>query len=232
MKRQSTKSLLKKVLSDLDWPILESATEMPMVRIVSDQKHRSHFMYVPKQDLDKSSDLDYLHELGHATLCERVHPVFASNSQFPLLANKKQFMQMLPAVGSASDWFVCHWQRGLLPKQMDAVIRESLPTVEEILAQNELPPVEIILDAAFLIAQAVHYLDEPLECGGVLNDLVGAFLSVPPEAPSADGLQLLVNKIMASYSQERAQLTPEAGHLVWDLVEPAPVGRTTAGAAA
>lgn len=234
MKRQSTKSLLKKVFSDLDWPILESATDMPTIRIVSDQQHKSHFMYVPKRDLDKSSHLDYLHELGHATLCERVHPVFASNGQFPLLANKKRFLQMLPALGSASDWFVCHWQRGLLPQQMDAVIRESLPTVEEILAQKELPPVEIILDAAFLIAQAVHYLDEPLECGGVLKDLVDAFLSVPPDAPSADRLQLLVNKIMASYTQERVQLVPEDGRLVWDLVEPetAPARSAAAGASA
>lgn len=222
MKKRSAKSVLKKVFNDLDWPVLESPTEMQMIRILSDPKHKSHFKYQPAKGNDKGSDLDHLHELGHATFCERVHPVFATNSQFPGLANKKQYLQMLPALSTASDWFVCHWQQELLPEQMHTVIRESLPVVEELLGKEELPPVEIILDAALLIAQAVNYLGEPIECGGPLKDLVDAFLSVAPEAPSAEQLELLINKLMATYSEQRVRLVPDEGHLVWRVEEPAP----------
>lgn len=219
MKRQATKNVLKKVFDDLDWPILESGTDMPMIRILSDHKNRSHFKYVPDKKQNKSSDLDHLHELGHATFCEKVHPVFATNSQFPAMANKKQFLPMLPALSSASDWFVCHWQQELLHDEMLGVIRESMPLVEEILGKEELPPIEIILDASLLIAQAKRYLDEPIDCGGPLKELVDAFLSVPPEAPSAENLILLINKLMAIYSEQQVQLVPEADALVWCIVQ-------------
>jgi hypothetical protein len=217
MKKPSKKTLLKKLFSDLEWPILESPTDMPMTRIVSDPRNKSHFVYRPEKANDKGTDLDVLHELGHASLCERVHPAFATNSQFPALANKKQFLQMLPALSTGADWFVCHWQQELLPEEMHQVIRESLPTVEEILGKEELPPVEIILDSALLIAQAVHYLGEPIECGGPLQDLVEAFLSTPPDEPSAENLTRLINKLMATYSEQRVQLVPEAELMVWDI---------------
>lgn len=217
MTRKSTQNVLKKVFDNLDWPILESGTDMPMIRILSDHKNKSHFKYVPAKEQNKSSDLDHLHELGHATFCEKIHPVFATNSQFPAMANKKQFLPMLPALSTASDWFVCHWQQELLPEEMCGVIRESMPLVEEILGKEELPPIEIILDASLLIAQAKRYLDEPIDCGGPLKDLVDAFLSVPPEAPSAENLTLLINKLMATYSEERVRLVPEADALVWNI---------------
>ncbi|HEY5513000.1 MAG TPA: hypothetical protein VIK40_05075 [Geomonas sp.] len=220
MKKQSTKDLIKRVLSDLDWPILECATEMPMIRLISDHKNKSHIIYLPTKENNKSRDLDYLHELGHATLCEKVHYIFATNSQFPTLASKKQFLPLLPALSAASDWFVCHWQQEVLPAKMHKVIKGSMPVVAEILGQPTLPPIEIILDASLLIAQAVYYLDEPIDCGGVLNDIVGAFLSVPPEHPSAENLLLLVNKTMAAYTTQRARLVPEDDYLVWDVYQP------------
>jgi hypothetical protein len=220
VKKQSTQSLLKKLYGDLDWPILECPTEMDMVRVISDHKNKSHYRYQPERAANKSSDLDQLHELGHATLCERVHPIFATNSQFPLYASKKQFLQLLPALSTATDWYVCHWQSEILPEEMRQVIRQSLPVVEEILAKPELPPIEIILDAALIIAQAVHYLDEELECGGPLKEIVDAFLSVAPESPSKEGLVQLINKVMAAYSEQRARLVPEGEHLVWELYLP------------
>jgi len=231
MKKKSAQSVLKKVFNDLEWPILESPTDMHMIRILSDQKHKSHFKYVPAKENDKTSDLDHLHELGHATFCEKVHPIFATNSQFPALSSKKKYLQMLPALSTASDWFVCHWQQELMPAEMQAVVRDSLPVVEEILGKEELPPIEIILDASLLIAQAKRYLNEPIECGGPLKQLVDAFLSVPPESPSAENLELLVNKLMAAYSEQRALLVAEEGNLVWQIAEEAALAQAQPGAA-
>lgn len=220
MTKKSLKSLIKKVVNNLSWPILEKDSEVPAIRVISDNRNRTHFILMPDKKQNEGSDLDYLHELGHATLCEKVHPVFATNGQFSPMANKRQFLPLLPALIAAGDWFVCHWQMEVLPEEMHKLIREHLPVVEEVLGSPKLPPLEIILDSALLIAQAVHYLNEPIDCGGVLKNVVDAFLSVPPERPSAENLILLVNRLMATYTDQRARLVSDDGYDVWEVYQP------------
>lgn len=216
----SAKKLLKKVQGDLTWSHIERDTEMPVIRVVSDIGRKTHFIHMPDKLHNKSSDLDFLHELGHATLCETIHPVFATNGQFPQMANKKQFLQLLPALNAASDWYVCHWQRELMQKKMDAQIRESLPIVEEILGKPELPPIEIILDASLIVAEAIVYLNEPIDCDGVLKSIVDTFLSMPPDQPSEENCVLLVNRLMSAYSDMRARLVPDESFSVWEMYQP------------
>ncbi len=231
MKKKSIKSLIHKVRSDLDWPILERSSAAPVIRVISDIRNRSHFIFIPDTEHDKGSDLDYLHELGHATLCEKVDPLFATNGQFPELENKRQFLPLLPALGAACDWFVCHWQQVLSPEESHTQIKENMPVVEEVLGKPNLPPIEIILDASLLIAQAILYLDEPIDCDGVLKEIVDAFLSVPPENPSAENCILLVNRLMAAYTDQRARLIPDGDFLVWNVYQPAEDPELPEGAA-
>ncbi|MBC8018422.1 MAG: hypothetical protein H7X83_07890 [Verrucomicrobia bacterium] len=218
--KKTMKSLIKKVFNDLNWPTLERTSELPVIRVITDVRNRSHLILMPEKQHNKSNDLDYLHELGHATLCEKVHPVFATNGQFAPLVNKRQFLPLLPSLNAASDWFVCHWQQEILPAEMHKQIKDNMPVVEEVLGMPNLPPLDIILDASLLIAQAVHYLDEPIDCDGVLKNIVDAFLTVPPERPSAENCIILVNRLMAAYTDQRARLIPDGNFSVWDVYQP------------
>jgi len=219
MTKKSMKPVIKKVRDALSWSTLERDSDLPVIRIVSDIKNKSHLIYMPDESRNKSSDLDYLHELGHATLCESVHPVFATNGQFAQMVNKKQFLPLLPALSAACDWFIGHWQRELLPAEMDTQIKESITVVEEVLGMENLPPIEIILDAALIIAQAIRYLDEPIDCDGVLQAIVDAFLAVPPDQPSEENCVLLVNSLLAAYTDLRARLVPDVDYSVWEVYQ-------------
>lgn len=221
MKTKLLKSVIKKVRADLDWPILEQPNEMPVIRIVSYPRTKSHVILQPDKLHNRSSDLDYLHELGHATFCEKIHPVFSATSQFAPQENKREYLAVIPALNTACDWFIGHWQLEVAPQASRKQLQESLPVAEEILGEPRIPPVEIVLDASLLIAQAIHYLEEPIDCGGVLKVAVDAFLSVPPEKPTAENCVLLVNLLMATYTEQRARLVHDGEFHVWEVYRPA-----------
>ena len=221
MKTISLKSLIKKVRRDLKWPVLEQPDESPMIRIISYPRTKSHVILIPDKLHNRSSDLDYLHELGHATLCEKVHPVFSASSQFAAPDNKRQFLIVIPALTAACDWFIGHWQLEQSPQESRKLLQESIPLAEEVLGEPTLPPLEIILDASLLIAQGIHYLEEPIDCSGVLKVAVDAFLSVPPEKPSAENCVALVNLLMATYTEQRARLLRDDGFYLWEVYQPA-----------
>ncbi|MBT0665605.1 hypothetical protein KI809_14950 [Geobacter pelophilus] len=220
MKKKSLKTLIKQVRAELEWPILEKSHEMPVIRIASYPRTRSHVFLMPNKLHNKSTDLDYLHELGHAYLCEKVHPVFSATSQFSSEKDKRQFLMAIPALNAACDWFIGHWQMELSPQEARKQLQENIPIAEEVLAAPQLPPLEIILDAALLIAEGINYLEEPFECQGVLKTVVDAFLSVPPGQPSADNCSLLVNRLMSTYTDHRARLINQDGYHVWDIYLP------------
>ncbi len=217
MKSKSLKSLLKKVRRDLDWPVLERDHDASLIQIISYAHNKSHVILMPDKLLNRSSDLDYLHELGHATYCEKIHPLFATNIQFAPEENKRQFQQLIPALNAACDWFVGHWQMEIAPENMRKQLKEILPVAENVLGSSELPPLDVILDASMIIAQAIRYLDEPIDCGGVLKVAVDAFLSVPPDKPSIDRCVLLINRLLSTYTVQRVRFVDTGESNSWEV---------------
>lgn len=217
MEKRSLQTLLKKVRSELEWPVVEQSHQMPVVRIVSYPRNKSHVILKPEQASKQHGDAAYLHELGHAILCEKVHPVFSATTSFAPQDDKRRFLIIVPALNVACDWFVGGWQMGVAPRLTRMQIRESLPIAEEIVGQASLPPLEVILDAALVIAQGIQYLGEPIECDGVLDTAVKAFLAAAPDQPSCEACVRLVNALMSTYSHQRAFLVQKDGHWVWDV---------------
>jgi hypothetical protein len=220
MKAKSLKTLIKQVRSDLEWPVLEQPHDLPAVRIVSYPRTKSHAILMPDQKNKRSTDLDFLHELGHATMCEKAHPVFSASCHFSSQDSERHFLMVVPALNVACDWFICHWQMGLAPQVTREQIEKGLSVAEEVLGMAELPPLEIILDAAAVIAQNIHYLKEPIECDGVLQRAVDAFLALPPDEPTADNCLLLVNLLMGTYTDYRARLLHEDEIYTWEVYLP------------
>jgi hypothetical protein len=211
------KRKIKSALKELNWPVLEKSHDQPMIRVTSNSKTRAHIIYMPDKLHNRSTDMDYLHELGHAIFCERVHPIFSVNVQCAPHQQKRLFLPVLPAINAACDWFVGHWQIQLAEKQSLNQLHASLGLAEEILASPELPPLEIILDAAMIIAQSIRYLKEPIDCGGVLQIAVDAFLSSPPDQPTIDNCVVLINRLLATYTDQRVRLVPDGEFEVWEL---------------
>lgn len=224
MKSKALKSLIRKARNELEWPILEKQHEYPVIRIVSDPVHQSHLFLKPDKLHNRSTDLDYLHELGHAVFCEKVHPVFAATSQFAPRENKRLYLQIIPALNSACDWFIGHWQLALAPRKAREQLREHLKLAEEVLGDPIVPPLDIILDASLVVAQAIHYLKEPIVCEGPLKMPVDAFLAIPPEKPSMENCVLLVNGLMATYTEYRARLVLDGQYHVWDIYRDDEIG--------
>jgi hypothetical protein len=223
MKAKSLKSLIKEVRGNLHWPVLEQPHDLPALRIVSYPRTQSHVILVPEKAQKLSTDLDYLHELGHAAMCEAVHPVFSASGHFAFHESERQFLMVVPALNVACDWFICHWQMALTSEITRKQIKKGLKVAEEVLGMSKVPPLEIILDAAGVIAQGIHYLEEPIECEGVLQEAVDAFLAIPPEHPSAENCVLLVNLLMATYTDYRARLLHEGELFTWEVFLPVAV---------
>jgi len=84
MKTKQLKNLTKKARNELSWQVREEEQPSGPLRIYSDPVARTHAIFLPLEHPEGGPDqeLAFLHELGHALLCERVHPFFSSG--FPV----------------------------------------------------------------------------------------------------------------------------------------------------
>src|SRR6185369_1212618 len=111
MKTKKLKNLVKKAKGELAWTVHEVATQdCVQLRIFSDPMDKTHTIYLPSPLPEESfaHELLSLHELGHALMCERVHPFFASG--FPIVGLQQEHITAVaPVLSAASDWFIGHW---------------------------------------------------------------------------------------------------------------------------
>ena len=219
MKAKKLKNLTKKLRSELTWATLERTHEAPGIRIFSDTKTQAHTIMLPASQEHPVPEMDYLHELGHALLCERVHPVFANNFYLGGKPSKEQFMALAPALNVAADWFIGAWLLDVCAESAREQIEQNLETAEKLLEKQQSPTPDVFLGAALMIAQAIKHLDEPIDCGGVLKQAVNAYLAVPPDKPSASRYEELVNRLLAIYSPYRTKIVHDGEYDVWEISE-------------
>lgn len=202
------------------WPVLEREHDQPVVRIMTNPREHSHVIYLPKGDEVLSSELDYLHEIGHALFCERYHPLFAANAYFSQSTNKRDFEAIAPALSVSVDWFLSSWMVEQTPRRIKDQWRENLAVAEEILQNPTMPPYEVFLDMALVIAQTINFCREGIDCAGILDDAVKSFLDTPPDNPSVEAVISLLNRILSFVTDKRARLVNDGGSDIWELVSP------------
>ncbi|HEX9024245.1 MAG TPA: hypothetical protein VF799_10430 [Geobacteraceae bacterium] len=220
MRTKKLRNLIVKARKGLDWPILDNHDDSPVYRILSDPGSRSHIVHIPADPEARDDGLNYLHELGHAALCEQVHPVFAASSHFSATTGKEQFTMSAPALQAASDWFIGHWLHDMAPRQFKANLGNELEVVEKIFSREEPPPIDVFMDAALVVAQAIAYLDAPVDCGGKLKEAVDAFSSENADKPAEAPFLRLVNSLMAIYTPLRARIANDGEYAVWNIYLP------------
>ena len=197
MKTKKIKNLVKKAKAELTWLSLELPQDKGPVRVVSDPDAKIHRIFLSPEtaEADPRQELLYLHELGHATLCERVHPFFGT--MFPITGLEQRLGPAVsPVLNAAGDWFVGQWQTEFCPELALAELKSEFDASTELLSKEEPPTVDEFFAVALIIAQAIKYLKVQDNCAGFLKQTVHAFLEVPPENPSVQKFELLTNKLL------------------------------------
>jgi hypothetical protein len=217
MSSRNLQKLVKTVRDNLGWAVTEKTHEMPDIRVVSYPYEKSHLILLPAESEGDLDLLQYLHELGRATFAETIHPVFAGVYFFSNHNHKKLLLPAVPALSAATDWFVGHWLLDLCPAPAKKALKEHAELAEEILGEDDPPPADLFLQISKVIAQAIHYLGSPVDCGGLLKEAVAAFHSVPPDQPSADACKTLVNRLMPTYTHHRVRVVDDGDYGIWEV---------------
>lgn len=198
MKPMKLKNLVKKAKDELSWTVQEVEQDSGPLRIFSNPVERTHTIFQPSEiPADgQQQELLYLHELGHALLCERVHPFFSSG--FPIAGlGKELFPAVSPVLNAASDWFVGHWMMEFCPDVALAELEKEFEATTVMMGKRETPNLDKFFSAVLITAQSKKYLNAPVQCSGILDAAVQAFLEVPPEQPSLDKILGLFNSLLA-----------------------------------
>jgi hypothetical protein len=198
MKTKKLKNLVKKAKDELSWPIREVTQDSGQVRIFSDPITRIHTVCGSSDspEEDPVRELLYLHEIGHALLCERIHPVFST--VIPIIGLDKGLMPAVtPVLNAASDWFVGHWLTDFCNELAIGELKKEYEATAEMMEKKETPTIDKFFVAVLIIAQSIKYLKKPVECSGFLDSAVQAFLAVPPEKPSVRKIEELINSLLA-----------------------------------
>jgi hypothetical protein len=217
MKTKKLKNLIKKAKDELSWTIRDELQESGPLRIFSDPVARTHTIFLPASppETGQSQELMYLHELGHALLCERIHPFFSSG--FPVRGLESGHLPaMAPILSTACDWFVGHWMMDFCHEVAMAELMNEYEATAELMAKGETPGVDRLFVAVLITAQSIKYLKVPVQCSGFLDAAVQAFLAVPPEKPTVGKIEELINRLLALGAPFRCRIANDQGQ---DLLE-------------
>ncbi len=215
MNPKKIKSLIRRARRFLTWRVTDQLHASGNMEIVSDPWERTHTIYTPADPSPDNPlrDIEYLHELAHATLCERVHHVFSTHYFEP--GTPEDTLRLLtPVCRVASDWFADAWLMSVCPSEERSEIMEHFGIIRALLEQEQALNPEMLYGAALIIAQAVKYCGlkaRAYQSGGVLVQAIGALLSVDPAKPSVQNLETLINKLSACLYPIRVKFSVETG---------------------
>lgn len=210
------KKLIKKTRHRLTWRVAEiRGAGVDTLMITSDYQCRTHTIHVPDHNV---RDIEYLHELAHATLCETVHPMFST--QYFMLGTDQRYIELItPAAQAASDWFADAWLLQVAPDEERAEIDEHRRLVCRLLQEKGAGDAEMLYGAALMIAQGIKYCGSKIRCDGQLEQAVNAFLAVDPACPSVKILGEVLNSLLHILYSFDVSLMCEDGLDVWRVAE-------------
>ena len=209
------KTLISATRRRLTWPVAEvTGPEVEPLRITSDHIKKTHTIYLPDHDV---REIEYLHELGHAWLCENINPMFGTQ-YFARSVTPAQLAEIQPAAQGASDWICDQWLFEQAPAAEKAEIKESLDLICRRLKQNPSGSPEIFCMVVLIFAQTEKYLRKTILLSDPLKSAVTALVAINPARPNIKKLAAAVNTLLAGYSSLRVHHTIDAENLdCWEV---------------
>lgn len=202
------KTKIKEITAALQWPVthVQGARDL---EITSDPWARTHTIHIPQAGADWR-DIEYLHELAHATLAEKHH--LLSTAYFAAGWKQQDLDALTNPIRVASDWFADHLLMKWCPAEEAAEIREHADYARGYAERD----IIMIWGGALALAQAVKYLgDKPHDIPRRYRRIADILLSVDPAYPGVAAKRDLINRLAALTCNQRVALTMDDGMDVW-----------------
>jgi hypothetical protein len=219
MKPKKLKNLINRTRSALRWRIIERPHEHNTIEIITDREERTHTILIPATPTPDNPlrDIEYLHELAHATLCETVHPVFSTH-YFAVGTDENDIRLLTPIIRAASDWFADQWLMENCPDLERAEIAEHYDLSVAAIQRTTGPvDAELLYGTALMLAQGIKYLGKPNQTGGQLRETIAAFLSINPAKPTPAKFETLINRLASPCYPLRVRQANDGDLDVWQV---------------
>lgn len=203
--------LIAEIAVRLTWEVKHELGERDL-EIVSDPWSKTHTIKIPAAGADWR-EIEYLHELAHATLAEKHH--LFSTAYFKIGTPPKKYLPLKNPVRVASDWYADDLLMKWAPEAEAAEIREH---ADYAMAATSHDP-DIIYGGGLCIAQAVHYLRQKIHTvPRRYRGIVDILLSFDPGKPSVSAKEKLINHLAALTTNSRVRFTKDDGMDVWEII--------------
>jgi len=195
------KNIINQTRSSLKWKIIEyKISDYDAYTILSNNHMKTHEIYYPKikYEIEAQHLITYLHELCHATLAEKVHNLFASGAFMPGSTSSNLSVVEVP-YKIAVDWFADSLLHKLSPNHFKESLSQDLMASNLVMNQNaekfwaNINP----YGTALVYAESKKWLKAEIVTNGVLEKIIDVFISVDPEKPTLNALELLINRLLA-----------------------------------
>ncbi len=197
------KKIIKRTRHALRWRVLDAVHDRGEMEIVSDPWERTHIIYSPAHPAPGNPlrDIEYLHELAHAMLCETVHTCMSTH-YFEQGTPEHMLHTLSPIVRAASDWYADGWLMSICPDDERSEIEEHYALVCRALTAHGFAAIhdEWRWGAALIIAQAVKWCGRRNIGRGALAETVNVLLAIDPMRPSRQGMERLINDLLSCSS--------------------------------
>lgn len=209
------KQKIEEILSRLTWQIEHEQGERDL-EITSDPWSRTHIIRLPVAG-PEWRDIEYLHELAHATLAERHH--LLATAFFAIGTEKSDMQAVTNAVRCASDWYADDLLMQWVPDEEAAEILEHAEYGIQFAEAVEIDNDEFsIMALGQSLAQAVKYLKWKRSIvPKIYYPTIDILLSVDPGKPTVQGKRNLINALAALTCRQRVHLAHEDGMDVWRI---------------
>lgn len=207
------KSKITEITARLIWRVEHERGDRDL-EITSDPWSRTHYIKIPIAGPDWR-DIEYLHELAHATLAEKHH--LLSTAYFIRGTPPEDYEPLRNPVRIASDWYADHLLMQWAPEEEESEIREHADYGYRFAAEAE-TDIKTRYILGICIAQAVKYLGDNLNgVPHIYRPIIDILLAVDPGKPDVKAKRTLINQLAALTCPQRVHLTREDGFDVWRI---------------
>ena len=201
---------IAEVLAGLAWTVQHEQGARDL-EITSDPWSKTHFIKIPTAG-PEWRDIEYLHELAHATLAERHH--LLATAYYIRATPAAYCAPLVDPFRTASDWYADDLLMQWAPDQEREEILEHAGYALNNISRDR----TMIYGGGLFLAQAVRY------CKQSLNDVPRRYrpvakvlLSFDPSRPTVSDKQNLINRLATLTCPYRVHPAKEDGMDVWQI---------------
>jgi hypothetical protein len=212
---------IEKIVASLEWELEEIETGEEIPGISSDPVNKRHSLSL-SPDTSKVG-MDYLVFLCHASLAERIHPLFSSllAESGDLLPENVFLETVWPALCLSRVWFADAMACDLCPDVGLARTEARLRGIEELFPGGRLDgSVSDLAEMALVFAESNVLCGLKQEFGGKMGEMVAAFSKADPREPTLEALGSLNNRLLSVWSPFRVEVafSDELGMELWKVL--------------